>query len=269
MTHQGIHQYRRDIEKCTIRVKITYAPGSSIQTAHFSRLREQGHEVLSLDRAMHQDIRELHIGFLNMMPDAALQATERQFIRLVGGCNRIAQFFVYPFSLPGLPRGEETLEYIERYYSNFEDLQESGLDALIITGANVVNPSLESEPFWDPLMEVISWAQEMSPQPCAPAWPPTPCSSTFTASTVSPFRKSAGVFTVTGSPPDIPCYGKSTPGSTYRIPVITTFPGQQLEEAGSRCWWKAKRAACTWRSARTSSGSFISRDIPNTTPTAC
>ena len=126
----------------------------------FSRLREQGHEVLSLDRALHQDIRELHVGFLNMMPDAALEATERQFIRLVGGCNRIAQFFVYPFSLPGLPRGGETLEYIDRYYSKFEDLQDTGLDALIITGANVTNPSLENESFWDPLMEVISWAQE-------------------------------------------------------------------------------------------------------------
>ena len=64
----------------------------------FSRLREDGHVVLSLDRAVHQDIRELHVGFLNMMPDRALEATERQFIRLVGGCNRIAQFFVYPFT---------------------------------------------------------------------------------------------------------------------------------------------------------------------------
>ena len=126
----------------------------------FSRLREHGHEVLSLDRAMHQDIRELHIGFLNMMPDAALVATERQFIRLVGGCNRIAQFFVYPFSLPGLERGKETLDYIERYYSNFDELKELGLDALIITGANVANPSLEDEPFWDPLVEVVSWAYE-------------------------------------------------------------------------------------------------------------
>ena len=126
----------------------------------FSRLREHGHEVLSLDRALHQDIRELHIGFLNMMPDTALRATERQFIRLVGSCNRIAQFFVYPFSLPGLPRGDETLEYIGRYYSEFEDLQASGLDALIITGANVIKPSLETEPFWQPLMEVMNWAQE-------------------------------------------------------------------------------------------------------------
>jgi len=125
----------------------------------FTRLREQGHEVLSFDRAVHQDIRELHIGFLNMMPDAALQATERQFIRLVGGCNRIAQFFVYPFSLGGLPRGQEALDYIDRYYSRFEDLREQGLDALIVTGANVANPALDQEPFWTPLMEVVDWAR--------------------------------------------------------------------------------------------------------------
>lgn len=126
----------------------------------FKQLREQGHQVLSLDRAEHQDIRELHIGFLNMMPDAALQATERQFIRLVGSCNRIAQFFVYPFSLPGLPRSQEALDYIDRYYSDFETLREEGLDALIITGANVANPALEEEPFWEPLIEVVDWAQQ-------------------------------------------------------------------------------------------------------------
>lgn len=126
----------------------------------FSHLREQGHEVLPLNRAVHQDIRELHIGFLNMMPDAALVATERQFIRLVGNCNRIAQFYVYPFSLPGLPRSAETLEYIERYYCKFDDLRQQGLDALIITGANVANPNLEQEPFWEPLVDVVRWADE-------------------------------------------------------------------------------------------------------------
>jgi homoserine O-succinyltransferase len=124
----------------------------------FGQLREQGHEVLSLDRAVHQDIRELHIGFLNMMPDAALRATERQFIRLVGSCNRIAQFFVYPFSLPSLERGADAVGYIDRYYSNFDSLREAGLDALIITGANVANPRLENEAFWAPLMEVVDWA---------------------------------------------------------------------------------------------------------------
>jgi homoserine O-succinyltransferase len=126
----------------------------------FDRLRELGHEVLSLDHALHQDIRELHIGLLNMMPDAALQVTEQQFMRLVGNCNQIAQFFVHPFSIPGLPRSPEAEAYIDNYYTDFGQLQEDGLDALIITGANVSNPTLELEPFWEPLKQVIGWATE-------------------------------------------------------------------------------------------------------------
>lgn len=126
----------------------------------FAHLERQGHELLSLDRAIHQDIRELHIGFLNMMPDAALQATERQFIRLVGGCNRIAQFFVYPFSLPELDRSDDTNAYIEKFYSRFDDLKVQGLDALVITGANVANPALDQEAFWDPLVDIVSWAEQ-------------------------------------------------------------------------------------------------------------
>ena len=125
----------------------------------FKVLRGDGHTVLSLQQAQRQDIRELHIGFLNMMPDAALQATERQFIHLVGSSNPIAQFFVYPFSLPGLNRGEMAEEHIREHYFRFEELAEQGLDALIITGANVINPSLIQEPFWGPLIDVVRWAE--------------------------------------------------------------------------------------------------------------
>ena len=60
----------------------------------FQRLKKQGETILSKDRAEHQTIRELHIGLLNMMPDAALEATERQFFRLVGHSNQIAQFYI-------------------------------------------------------------------------------------------------------------------------------------------------------------------------------
>jgi homoserine O-succinyltransferase/O-acetyltransferase len=131
-----------------------------IQLPVFRRLREAGQEVLSLNHALRQDIRELHIGLLNMMPDAALQVTEQQFMRLVGNSNQIAQIYVYPFSVPGLPRSPETIAYIDEYYTTFEHLQREGLDALIITGANVSNPRLELEPFWGPLTEVMEWAAE-------------------------------------------------------------------------------------------------------------
>jgi homoserine O-succinyltransferase len=124
----------------------------------FQRLREHGQEVLTLERAEHQDIRELHIGFLNMMPDAALTATEQQFIKLVGSCNQIAQFYVYPFSIKELNRGARAEEHIRQFYFSFDELAAQGLDALIISGANVANPSLDQEPFWKPLIDVVRWA---------------------------------------------------------------------------------------------------------------
>lgn len=124
----------------------------------FERLRQEGQPVLSPDRARHQDIRELHIGLLNMMPDAALGATERQFFRLVGESNPIAQFYVHPFTLKELTRSEPGQAHIERYYESFDAIKDAGLDALIITGANVTHPNLSQEAFWEPLRAVIDWA---------------------------------------------------------------------------------------------------------------
>lgn len=123
----------------------------------FQRLKDEGRTVIPEQRALHQDIREMHIGLLNMMPDAALMATERQFFRLVGESNQIAQLYIHPFTLPELPRSDDTKAYIEKYYTPFEKLQDEGLDALIITGANVGQPDLEKEPFWEPLKSVMEW----------------------------------------------------------------------------------------------------------------
>ena len=85
------------------------------QLPSFSRLRETGLEILDTERAVQQDLRELHIGLLNMMPDAALEATERQFMRLIGSCNRIAQFYVHPFTIAGVDREGSAREHVEIY----------------------------------------------------------------------------------------------------------------------------------------------------------
>ncbi len=126
----------------------------------FERLRADGVTVLKKGRAKQQDIRELHIGLLNMMPDAALAATERQFFRLVGESNPIAQFHMHPFTLPEIPRSEKARQHIDQYYEDFDQLREKGLDALIITGANVTQPDLQLEPFWEPLKAVFAWADK-------------------------------------------------------------------------------------------------------------
>jgi len=130
------------------------------QLPSFDRLRDKGIKVLAPDAAVHQDIRELHIGLLNMMPDAALAATERQFFRLIGESNPIAQFYVHPFTLSELSRSEKTQAHIDQYYETFEQIKDQGLDALIITGANVIGSELSNQAFWKPLIEVADWAHE-------------------------------------------------------------------------------------------------------------
>ncbi|MDX1514436.1 MAG: homoserine O-succinyltransferase [Gammaproteobacteria bacterium] len=126
----------------------------------FERLRAEGHEVLSAERAQHQDIRELHVGLLNMMPDLALEATERQFLRLLGSSNRIAQFYVHPFTVEGVPREGDSRTHVGRYYKTFEQIRAEGLDALVITGANPIEDDITRETFWPGLLEVMNWARE-------------------------------------------------------------------------------------------------------------
>ncbi len=124
----------------------------------FARLAKDGHLILSEDRALRQDYRGLHIGLLNMMPDAALEITERQFFRLIGRSDRIVQFYMHPFSIPGIKRSDDAKNYIEQYYESFEDIKKIGLDALIITGANVPSPDLREADFFEPFQEVLDWA---------------------------------------------------------------------------------------------------------------
>ncbi|MBT8085146.1 MAG: homoserine O-succinyltransferase [Woeseia sp.] len=126
----------------------------------YGRLSDEGQVMIGGDRATHQDIRELHVGLLNMMPDAALEATERQFLRLIGASNRIAQFYVHLFTVEGLDRSTEAQRHIASYYERFEDLADAGLDALIVTGANITGPDLTRETFFEPMTRVADWAQD-------------------------------------------------------------------------------------------------------------
>lgn len=127
----------------------------------FLRLKEQGQMILEPERVSHQDIRELHIGFLNLMPDAALEATERQFFRLIGESNSIVQIHIHPFTLPVIKRSPETQAYLDEHYESFEQLKIDGLDALVITGANEeTNPHVSDEEWWEPLKDVLAWADE-------------------------------------------------------------------------------------------------------------
>jgi homoserine O-succinyltransferase len=126
----------------------------------FERLEKQGETILSEERASHQAIRALHIGLLNMMPDSALEATERQFFRLIGRSNQVLQLYIHPFSIPSIERGKKASEHIDKHYKTFDEIKAHGLDALIISGANVSHPDLEKAPFYKELHQVVEWSYE-------------------------------------------------------------------------------------------------------------
>lgn len=126
----------------------------------YQRLMEEGQFVLSGSRASIQDIRPLHIGLLNMMPDTALAATERQFFRLVGNSNSISQIYMHPFTIDSVKRADWAQSWVGEHYQSFDAIKEHGLDALIISGANVSEANLAAEVFWNDLVDVMDWADE-------------------------------------------------------------------------------------------------------------
>jgi homoserine O-succinyltransferase len=95
---------------------------------------------------------------LNIMPDAAVEAPERQFFRLLGASTLDTPLYLHPFTIDGLPRRPETADHIQRYYQTLQHIQAAGLDALIISGANVTHAHLQQEAFWQPLTDVFDWA---------------------------------------------------------------------------------------------------------------
>lgn len=123
------------------------------------RIAGEGFDVLSQTDAKHQDIRELHIGFLNMMPDAAFLATERQFFRLTASATNIVQIFIHPIRCEGIVRNAEIEAHINQYYEDFETLKTKGLDALIVTGANPKFADLTQEDYWQHATEIFEWAE--------------------------------------------------------------------------------------------------------------
>ena len=125
----------------------------------FATLRDEGFDVASVGQVADIELPDLRIGLLNMMPDAALQATERQFLRLVAAYGSAANLYIHPFALPAEYRSEVATTHIEMYYSSFAEVRERGLQALIITGANPITDDITREVFWDPLIEVIDWAR--------------------------------------------------------------------------------------------------------------
>jgi homoserine O-succinyltransferase/O-acetyltransferase len=93
----------------------------------------------------------LTIGVVNNMPAAAVRSTERQFCDILSMAAQDIPFRIKWFRLAGARPPN---------YGRLEDLWDSDLDGLIVTGAEPRAAALPDEPLWQPLTQVVDWAAQ-------------------------------------------------------------------------------------------------------------
>ena len=85
------------------------------------------------------------------MPDAALEATERQFTDLIRAATPNAVVLLKLFAMPELPRGEAARSALAGRYRDIAELWDTPLDGLIVTGTEPRAKNLTDEPYWETL----------------------------------------------------------------------------------------------------------------------
>src|ERR1700730_3545208 len=101
----------------------------------------------------------LTIGLINNMPDAALKATERQFIHLLTAASGNNRIHFHCFSLPSVKRSQSAKWHVDEQYTDIADIDRWHIDGLIVTGAEPSAATLPEETFWQDLIEIIDWAK--------------------------------------------------------------------------------------------------------------
>ncbi len=100
----------------------------------------------------------IEIGLLNNMPEAALEATEQQFLELLGAAAGDSWVHLRFFSLPGVPRSERGRSYLSQSYCDVTDIRRAELDGLIVTGTEPKAARLADEPYWPAFTQLVDWA---------------------------------------------------------------------------------------------------------------
>jgi homoserine O-succinyltransferase/O-acetyltransferase len=100
----------------------------------------------------------LTIGLVNNMPDAACEATERQFLKLLRAASSDVVVLLKLFSIAAVPRSEATRADLAGRYRDIAELWNAPLDGLIVTGTEPIAADLKDEPYWNAVCDLIDWA---------------------------------------------------------------------------------------------------------------
>jgi len=104
-------------------------------------------------------VESIRVALVNNMPDAALEDTELQFFDLLDVASGDVPVVVKLYSLTGVPRTDRGTRRLSSFYYGLDDLWNSQVDALIMTGTEPKQPSLRQEPYWCNLTNVLDWAE--------------------------------------------------------------------------------------------------------------
>ena len=118
-------------------------------------LKREGVMVMSEETAIHQDIRPLRIGLVNLMPKKI--QTETQLARLIGAGP--LQIELTLIRMTEHRSRTTALEHMESFYVPFAEARAQKFDGLIITGAPIELLDFEDVTYWDELCEIFDWTQ--------------------------------------------------------------------------------------------------------------
>ena len=111
--------------------------------------------VMDEHRAMHQDIRPISIGLLNLMP--LKEDTELQILRSLS--NTPLQVDVTFVMVSSHVSKNTPTSHLNKFYYRFEEIRERKFDGFIITGAPVEQIPFEEVDYWEELKEIMEWSK--------------------------------------------------------------------------------------------------------------
>lgn len=97
-------------------------------------------------------------GLVNNMPDGAFVETERQFLGLLDASSGDEVLVSRLYAMQGVPGRVNVADRISDHYAPLTSLYQDPPDVLIISGSNPVERDIRDEPYWDELVELLTWA---------------------------------------------------------------------------------------------------------------
>ncbi len=104
-------------------------------------------------------IASIEVALVNIMPDAAFETTERQFVRFLHAGSGTRNVNLRRYTMPGVSRSTFTRRLISGGYEPLHALYARPPDALIVTGTEPLCPDLRDEPYWEHLDGLLQWAE--------------------------------------------------------------------------------------------------------------